>query len=102
MAAFQNFRSAVGGFNREDVVHYIEFLNSKHNAAVNQLRADLMSVVGKALENYNAMRCTEGAALDKDLRSRGQTILELVAKENGNFDVNEEGEYSFSKNPTCL
>ena len=44
-----------------------------------QLLADLMSVVAKALEGYDAMRCTEGQALDRDLRSRGNTILELVS-----------------------
>ena len=50
-----------------------------------QLQADLMSVVKKALEGYNAMRTTEGAALDADLRSRGQTILAFVAQvEQGN------------------
>ena len=50
-----------------------------------QLLKDLLSVVGKALENYDAMRCTEGAALDRDLRSRGQTILSLVSQvEQGN------------------
>ena len=50
-----------------------------------QLLADLMCVVTKALEGYDAMRCTEGQALDRDLRSRGQTILELVALvEQGN------------------
>ena len=50
-----------------------------------QLLADLMQVVSKALEGYNAMRCTEGAALDADLRKRGGTILELVALvEEGN------------------
>ena len=50
-----------------------------------QLLADLMGVVGKALEGYDAMRCAEGEALDRDLRSRGQTILELVAQvEEGN------------------
>ena len=50
-----------------------------------QLLADLMGVVGKALEGYDAMRTTEGQALDRDLRSRGQTILELVAQvEQGN------------------
>ena len=50
-----------------------------------QLLADLMSVVSKALEGYNAMRGTEGAALDADLRSRGNTILELVSLvEQGN------------------
>ena len=50
-----------------------------------QLKADLMSVLEKALLSYNAMRETEGAALDKDLRSRGETILQLVAQvEAGN------------------
>ncbi|MBO7251314.1 MAG: YicC family protein [Oscillospiraceae bacterium] len=50
-----------------------------------QLLADLLQVVGNALVNYNAMRVTEGAALERDLRSRGNTILELVAQvEAGN------------------
>ena len=50
-----------------------------------QLQNDLMAVVDAALENYNAMRIAEGAALDADLRSRGQTILAFVAEvEQGN------------------
>lgn len=36
----QNFRSALNGFNREDVVQYLEFLNNKHNAQVKQLISD--------------------------------------------------------------
>ena len=45
-----------------------------------QLQTDLMSVVRKALIGFDTMRTTEGAALDADLRSRGQTILALVAQ----------------------
>ncbi len=41
MAASYNFRNALNGFNREDVVHYIEYINTKNTALVNQLRADL-------------------------------------------------------------
>ena len=41
MAASYNFRTAFNGFNREDVVHYIEYINSKHTAQVNQLKSDL-------------------------------------------------------------
>ncbi len=44
-----------------------------------QLLADLLQVVNNALAGYDAMRLTEGAALDKDLRARGQTILDLVS-----------------------
>ena len=50
-----------------------------------QLQADLLSVVNKALESYEAMRAREGAALDADLRKRGDTIRELVSQvEAGN------------------
>ncbi len=50
-----------------------------------QLCSDLMTVVAKALTGYDAMRCTEGQALARDLRSRGQTILSLVSQvEAGN------------------
>ena len=50
-----------------------------------QLLSDLMSVVGDALDAYNAMRITEGTAMDADLRNRRNTILELVAQvEQGN------------------
>ena len=50
-----------------------------------QLKADLMSVVELALNGYDAMRRAEGQALDMDLRSRGNTILELVSQvEAGN------------------
>ena len=50
-----------------------------------QLKEDLMSVVAKALEGYDAMRTVEGKALDADLRSRGETILGLVSQiEAGN------------------
>ena len=61
------------------------FTVEKQEVDEDQLRADLLSVVAKALEGYNAMRSTEGQALDNDLRSRGQTILELVSQvEAGN------------------
>ncbi|MBQ7416235.1 MAG: hypothetical protein IJW14_04265 [Oscillospiraceae bacterium] len=41
MSASYNFRTAFNGFNREDVVHYIEYINSKHTGQLNQLRSDL-------------------------------------------------------------
>ena len=44
-----------------------------------QLLADLMQVTKAALGNYDAMRTIEGKALENDLRSRGNTIRELVS-----------------------
>ena len=61
------------------------FVIEKPQVDEEQLLSDLMGVVSKALEGYDAMRRTEGEALDRDLRSRGETILGLVAQvEEGN------------------
>ena len=61
------------------------FVIEKPQVDEDQLMADLMGVVNKALEGYDAMRRAEGEALDRDLRSRGETILELVSQvEAGN------------------
>ena len=61
------------------------FSVEKKEVDEDQLQKDLLGVVAKALESYNAMRETEGAALDRDLRNRGQTILEYVSQvEAGN------------------
>lgn len=40
MASSQNFRTAFNGFNREDVVHYLEYINTKHTNQLNQLTAE--------------------------------------------------------------
>ena len=39
--AQQTFRSAFNGFNREDVVRYIEYLNAQHASEINQLNSEL-------------------------------------------------------------
>ena len=41
MTQQKSFRSALNGFNREDVVHYIEYINAKHASEVNQLKSEL-------------------------------------------------------------
>lgn len=41
MSEQQNFRTAFGGFNREDVVRYLEYLNSKHASEISQLTAEI-------------------------------------------------------------
>ena len=40
MSAPQKFRSALNGFNREDVASYLEYLNSKHAAQISQLTSE--------------------------------------------------------------
>jgi uncharacterized protein (TIGR00255 family) len=61
------------------------FTVEKKEVDEDQLLSDLLQVVAKALEGYDAMRTREGTALDADLRSRGETILSLVSQvEQGN------------------
>ncbi len=56
------------------------FVVDKPKADEDQLKADLLSVVDKALAAYDQMRLVEGLALENDLRSRAATILALVAQ----------------------
>ena len=56
------------------------FVVDKPKADEEQLKADLLGVVDKALAAYDQMRLTEGLALENDLRSRAATILELVGQ----------------------
>lgn len=41
MAENQTFRSAFNGFNREDVVRYIEYINNQHASQIAQLNGEL-------------------------------------------------------------
>lgn len=47
MAAPQRFRTAFRGFDREDVVSYIEYLNNQHSAQVEQLQNQLYEAKAK-------------------------------------------------------
>ena len=53
MAAPQNFRSAFNGFNRQDVVHYLEYLNTKHQDQVDSLTAEADDL-RRQLESFQA------------------------------------------------
>lgn len=81
MASAQNFRSAFNGFNREDVVHYIEYLNSKHTGALNQLKSENQTLA----DELDALRAKpdlteEYAQLQADNEQLRTQIADLVAK----------------------
>ena len=48
MAGFHNFRSAFYGFNRSDVVNYIEYTNNKHHSEIEQLTTQLQTALAQA------------------------------------------------------
>ena len=80
MAEQQNFRTAFNGFNRDDVVQYIEELNARHAAEVNQLNADLQYLQEKldALESS----CPENDApmMGEPMNVDSGLVEELEAK----------------------
>ena len=61
--AAQNFRSAFYGFNREDVVRYIEYLNNQHKNQLDQLNNQLQAA--KAVLANPELQAQLAAALEK-------------------------------------
>lgn len=56
------------------------FLLEKPDVDEEARAEEILQTLSDALQQYNSMRTTEGAALEQDLRNRSQTILELVEK----------------------
>ncbi len=50
MASPQNFRSAFNGFNREDVVRYLEYINARHQSQTNQLSEEVNELRARLAE----------------------------------------------------
>lgn len=83
MAGIQHFRSALGGFNREDVVRYIEYINNQHNSQIEQLNTQLQAA-RDALTLANAAPKADSelqAKLDAALARCGE--LEAQLAKNG-------------------
>lgn len=86
MSAPQNFRSAFNGFNREDVVHYLEYINTKHNNQIGQLTAEnqeLRAAAQQPAQNQDELtaflqaRCEE---LTAQLEAEKNRCAELTGK----------------------
>lgn len=78
MAAFQNFRSALNGFNREDVVHYIEYTNNKHASQINQLQTEI-SALREELAAYTGQPIPDPEQITQLEQERDAALTELEA-----------------------
>lgn len=67
MSGIQNFRTAFHGFNRQDVVSYIEYMNNRHASELQQLNTQLQNAQGKG----------QVAALEEKLAAAEARIAEL-------------------------
>jgi len=77
MTAPMNFRSAINGFKREDVVSYIEYLNARHTAELNQLHSEIEYLKTRA--EAPAEAADETAEVEA-LKARIDSLLERCAQ----------------------
>lgn len=97
MAAVQNFRTALGGFNRQDVVSYIEYINNKHNSELEQLNTQLQTAqeaLAQATDNSELLAKLEAAEarcaeLEAQLTAGGQVV---VASEDSELETYRRAE----------
>ena len=75
----QNFRTAFHGFNREDVVRFLETATARHTAEVNQLRDEIARLEGDL--SLLRMRSGDGAS---------QEELEALQAENARLKAQVE------------
>ncbi len=83
MAESFNFRSALGGFNREDVVRYLEHINAKHQNQINQLTCELEELRSQAQEDQSELVTAlqeENIALAQELMAARAALKELQEK----------------------
>lgn len=116
MSESYSFRNALGGFHKEDVVRYVEFINNKHANQVNQLRTEMAAMeaeLQKLRQNANleeiltdlrkqyaqveAERDDALAALEKAQRTHNEEIAalqrqveELAGRKTAIINRNEE------------
>lgn len=86
MAAQQNFRSAFNGFNREDVVHYIEYINTKHTSEINQLKAELELLRGAGESDPTEVTKREFAEAERDVLQSENELLKAQLSEMADME----------------
>ena len=81
MAESYLFRTSISGFKKEDVVHYIEYLNTKHRSAVNQLQSE-KKLLADELEACKSQAITQDAynQLAQQLEEAQALIADLQQK----------------------
>ena len=83
MAEMQYFRTAFRGFNREDVVHYIEYMNQQHRKQLEQLSAQVSTPDPAILARLEAAeaRCAQLEAELEALRNAEPAVANPTGEE---------------------
>ena len=81
MAAAYQFRTAFNGFHREDVVHYIEYINANHASQLQQVRSDLDAAQRKLAQLQEKPDLTDRVAeLEAQLAAARQELEQAKAE----------------------
>ena len=79
MSELKNFRSAFRGFNRQDVVNYIEYINNTHNAQVEQLNNQLQAALARPTDEEMKAKLEDAEAriaeLEATLAQQDRAVL---------------------------
>ena len=91
MSTPKTFRSAFNGFNREDVVQYLEYINTKHKNQIDQLTAENQELQAAAqrrplvdqddLREYLQAQATEPSAELEAAKARCEELTALLEAE---------------------
>ena len=79
MSELKNFRSAFRGFNRQDVVNYIEYINNTHNTQVEQLNNQLQAALARPTDEEMKAKLEAAEAriaeLEETLAQQDRAVL---------------------------
>ena len=79
MSELKNFLSAFRGFNRQDVVNYIEYINNTHNAQVEQLNNQLQAALARPTDEEMKAKLEAAEAriaeLEETLAQQDRAVL---------------------------
>ena len=79
MSELKNFRSAFRGFNRQDVVNYIEYINNTHNTQVEQLNNQLQAALSRPTDEEMKAKLEAAEAriaeLEETLAQQDRAVL---------------------------
>lgn len=103
MAEQKTFRSAFNGFNREDVVRYIEYINAQHAAEINRLNSELEFLRSKAEEapaievpsSENDELIEQQAARIRELFDRCNAQEQTIAQMTANLEQANQQQNSY-------
>lgn len=78
MSDNHHFRKAFKGFHREDVVHYIEYLNGKHAGEINKMKSEIQALKDELEALHTKELTVDTAALEEVTAQRDEALAQVA------------------------